>query len=208
MVLEAVAFPGTDPLPTGPEFASALFLLQAQIMTVPIHTHRLTLRQFTPDDLDGFAALHADPQTMADLGGPISRNAAEAKLTRYLEGQAQYGTTRLHVSDALGFIGYVGTVMRAPHPLGLHPEIGWRLFPQAWGKGYATEAASAALPHAFAITGAQEILAHTSPDNHASQAVMTRLGLIRDPSRDYIQADPKLGEWHGLVWVARAEDWR
>jgi RimJ/RimL family protein N-acetyltransferase len=73
----------------------------------------------------------------------------------------------------------------------------------AWGRGYATEAASAAMEHAFAHCDLQEIITYTSADNVRSQAVMERLKLRRDSSRDFV-ADYGKGEWRGLVWVARA----
>ena len=87
------------------------------------------------------------------------------------------------------------------HPLGPHAEIGWRLARSAWGHGYATEAARAALDDVFRRCGLTEVLAYTAPDNLRSQAVMTRLELRRDPSRDYSMPDgPRI--WHGLTWVA------
>ena len=55
-------------------------------------------------------------------------------------------------------------------------EIGWHLHPDAWGHGYATEAAGAVLAHGLA-TGLLEILALTDVDNHPSQAVMRRIGM-------------------------------
>ncbi|QGX98180.1 N-acetyltransferase [Roseovarius faecimaris] len=177
-------------------------------MSDALTTARLRLRDFTDNDLADFAALHADPAAMADLGGPISRADARDKLSRYLDGRTRDGIGRLHVSDAAGFIGYVGICCHPPeHPIGAHAEIGWRLLPRAWGKGYATEAARAALPHAFAATALTEILAYTAADNTRSQAVMARLGLTRQPDRDFAEPDPVLGTWHGLVWVARARDW-
>jgi RimJ/RimL family protein N-acetyltransferase len=87
------------------------------------------------------------------------------------------------------------------HPLGPHAEIGWRLARPAWGHGYATEAARASLDDVFTRCGLAEVLAYTAPDNARSQAVMTRLGLRRDPARDHsLQYGP--GIWHGLTWVA------
>jgi len=49
-----------------------------------IETPRLRLRPWRDGDRIGFAALHADPEVMADLGGPIDRSASDAKLDRYL----------------------------------------------------------------------------------------------------------------------------
>jgi len=74
---------------------------------------------------------------------------------------------------------------------------------QAWGHGYATEAARAALNDAFARMGFAEIVAYTAPDNLRSQAVMNRLRLERDPSRDFTADYDGIKAWRGLVWIAR-----
>jgi RimJ/RimL family protein N-acetyltransferase len=64
-------------------------------------------------------------------------------------------------------------------------EIGWRLARSHWGHGYATEAARAWLAHGFETLGLPEIVAFTDPANHRSLAVMRRLGMRPDPSRDF-----------------------
>src|SRR5262249_44631310 len=92
---------------------------------------------------------------------------------------------------------------RAHHPLGPHFEVGWRLVRSAWGYGYATEAARAALDNAFARAQLSEILSYTAPDNPRSQRVIGRLGLRRDPSRDFTASYDGLEDWLGLVWVAQ-----
>lgn len=177
-------------------------------MRLPLHTPRLILRRFTLEDHSDFTILHSNPVAMADLGGPIPETGAKIKLQKYLHGESRFGISRLHVSDAAGFVGYVGICCHdGTHPAGAHAEIGWRLLPHAWGKGYATEAARAALVHGFAITDLTEILAYTAAGNARSQAVMRRLGLARRPERDFTEADPVLGAWHGQVWVAHAADW-
>jgi RimJ/RimL family protein N-acetyltransferase len=89
------------------------------------------------------------------------------------------------------------------HPLGPHFEIGWRLMRDAWGRGYATEAAAAALDDAFKRVGLSEVVSYTAPDNLRSQAVMKRLYLQRDSSRDFSANYEGVGIWHGLVWVGR-----
>jgi RimJ/RimL family protein N-acetyltransferase len=53
----------------------------------------------------------------------------------------------------------------------------------------------------------EEVLAYTAPDNLLSQAVIQRLNLERDASRDFTADDPRLGMWRGMVWVARP-DWQ
>jgi len=72
----------------------------------------------------------------------------------------------------------------------------------AWGHGYATEGARAALDDAFIRVGLSEVVAYTAPDNLRSQAVMTRLQMQRDPSRDFMADYDSIKAWRGLVWAA------
>jgi RimJ/RimL family protein N-acetyltransferase len=89
-----------------------------------------------------------------------------------------------------------------PRLIGPHVEIGWRLVRSAWGKDYATEAARAALTDAFDRVRLTEIFAYTAPDNLRSQAVLRRLHLVRDQSRDYFWHHDHIRAGQGLVWVA------
>lgn len=170
-----------------------------------IETPRLLLRAWTDSDATDFAALHADPAVMHDMGGPLDRAASDAKLARYLEAFARDGITRWAViaKETGAFLGYTGLIRHAEHVIGPHHDIGWRLMRHAWGQGIATEAARAALDDAFGRRGLDEVLAYTAPDNLRSQAVMARLGIARDPSRDFTLDDERVGEWKGWVWVAR-----
>jgi RimJ/RimL family protein N-acetyltransferase len=174
-------------------------------MTVLIDTPRLRLRGWRDADRGAFAAMTADADVMRDLGGPIGRPASDEKLDGYRAAFARCGVCRWAVETREGsFVGYAGVMPRPEgHPLGPHFDVGWRLVRSAWGKGYATEAARAALHDAFARKALEEIVAYTSPDNLRSQAVMERLRLRRDPSRDFTSRNAQGGEWCGLVWVAR-----
>jgi RimJ/RimL family protein N-acetyltransferase len=73
---------------------------------------------------------------------------------------------------------------------------------RAWGHGYATESAKAALDDAFRRAGLKEIVSYTSADNLRSQAVMARLELQRQPWRDFTARYERVGLWRGLVWGA------
>jgi RimJ/RimL family protein N-acetyltransferase len=170
-----------------------------------IETPRLRLRPWREDDGELFAILHAHPEVMRDLGGPVSRAASDAKLARYGAAFRQHGLSRWAIETPdHAFQGYAGVMPSDDgHPLGRHFQIGWRLMRHAWGKGYASEAAAAALRDAFDRAGLSEIVAYTAPDNPRSQAVMDRLQMTRDPSRDFTITTDNAGVWHGLVWVAR-----
>jgi len=165
----------------------------------------LRLRPWRDADRDAFAGLNGDPDVARDLGGPLSRAASDAKLDRYLAAFVDHGFCRWAIETRAGdFVGYAGVMPhRGDHPLGVHHDVGWRLNRSAWRHGYATEAAKAALVDVFNRIGLTEVLSYTAPDNPRSQAVMTRLNLARDVSRDFTLQDPRLGLWRGLVWVAR-----
>ena len=184
--------------------------LQISWPTMLIEAERLQLRPWRDADRDAFAAMHADPEVMWDLGGPISYAESEAKLDRYVRGFEQSGVSRWALIRRVDgvFIGYAGALFHPDHPLGPHFDMGWRLVRSAWGFGYATEASGAALKDLFTRLPVSEALAYTSPDNLRSQAVMARLGLRREPSRDFTALYPGLGEWRGLVWAAAPDQFR
>jgi RimJ/RimL family protein N-acetyltransferase len=170
-----------------------------------IRTLRTQLRCWEEADRDAFACMHGHPEVMQDYGGPISRGESDTKFDRYVAAYRQHGFCRWAIERREGaFLGYAGIMpSRLDHPIGSHIEIGWRLMRQAWGQGYATEAARAALNDAFARMGFAEAVAYTAPDNLRSRAVTNRLPLERDPSRDFTADYDGIKAWRGLVWVAR-----
>ncbi len=173
-----------------------------------IRTNRLVLRHWQESHRQAFAHMHTDPEVMLDLGGPLLEAASGAKFDRYLSAYRDHGISRWAVEDPDGeFLGYAGVMPRLSpdHPLGSHYEVGWRFVRKAWGRGYATESATAALAHAFTQCGLKEIVSYTSHDNLRSQAVMERLKLQRDASRDFAAGYERVGIWQGLVWVARPD---
>lgn len=178
--------------------------VQDTMPTLILETQRLRVRTWEEEDLDNFTALHTDPTVMEDQGGPLDLGDSRQKLQRYAEAFQLYGYGRMLVETIDGnFLGYCGVMpVRRAHPLGPHDEIGWRLLPEAWGHGYATEAAHASLSDGFNRVGLTEVLAYTAADNLRSQAVMNRLELRRDASLDFTIHDDRIGGWRGLVWKA------
>tara|TARA_R110002012_G_scaffold283447_2_gene473818 strand:+ start:3430 stop:3972 length:543 start_codon:yes stop_codon:yes gene_type:complete len=176
-------------------------------MPKTIETGRVRLAEWDDRHRAAFMDLHADPEVMADLGGPVDREESRCKFERYRAALSEYGVSRWAVERKDGvFLGYAGVMprMSPDHPLGCHFEIGWRLARMAWGYGYATESAGAALTHAVDVVGLTEILSYTSAENFRSQAVIAKLGLERRPSLDFVLKDQKVGDWHGMVWSFRA----
>jgi RimJ/RimL family protein N-acetyltransferase len=148
--------------------------------------------------------MHADPEVMADYGAIIDQPASDKKFDGYVAAQRNHGVSRWAVESPDGaFLGYAGVMPRFSknHPLGTHFEVGWRFICSAWGRGYATESAKAALDHAIHQMGLRDILSYTSPDNKRSQAVMARLNFVRDPTRDFVTTTPRGETWQGLVWI-------
>lgn len=168
-----------------------------------IETKRLRLHHWRDDHLDVFARMHADPEVMADLGGPIDRRLSAEKLERYRAAERDHGIARWAVEGTDGlFLGYAGVMPRmdAAHPLGAHHEVGWRFTRGAWDRGYASESTRAALIHAVGVKGLTDIVAYARADNLRSHAVMERLGLVRDSTRDFVHPMENGPDWPALVW--------
>ncbi len=165
---------------------------------VNLQAPRLRLHTWRDDHRDAFAAMHGDPDVMWDATAPLSRAESDAKLDRYRAAQDRHGFSRMAIEDTAGrFLGYVGLLpIASGHPLGEGAEIGWRLRRDAWGHGYASEGAAAVLADARDRLGLSRVYAFTAPDNLRSQAVMTRIGLLRDEALDFTQPDG----WRGWVW--------
>ncbi|MBB4931914.1 RimJ/RimL family protein N-acetyltransferase [Lipingzhangella halophila] len=175
-----------------------------------LRTERLLLRQWREDDLEPFARLNADPEVVRYLPAPLTRGESLAMLRRKrrdLE-EAGYGFWALETLDTGEFIGFTG-LQDVPFEAHFTPavEVGWRLARHAWGHGYATEAARAAVRHGFAAAGVEEIVSFTTEANTRSWAVMERLGMRRDPAADFVHpalpADHELSR-HVLYRLPRA----
>lgn len=151
-------------------------------------TERLLLRPWRAADLAPFAAMNADPDVVEFLNGPLTRAESDAMVDRIRTSWAGkgYGLWAVEVIGGPEFIGYVGlwdALFEAPFTPAI--EVGWRLGRGAWGHGYATEAARAALAYGYATLGLPEVLSFTAATNLRSRAVMERIGMVRDPGGDF-----------------------
>jgi RimJ/RimL family protein N-acetyltransferase len=153
-----------------------------------IQTPHLLLRRWRDSDLPAFAALNGDPRVMEFMPKLLSREESDAMAARIrmLMTIQGFGFWAVEVPGIADFIGFVG-LHRPSFEASFTPcvEIGWRLARAHWGKGYATEAARAALAHGFTALGLNEIVSFTVPANRRSRAVMERLGMTRNPAEDF-----------------------
>jgi RimJ/RimL family protein N-acetyltransferase len=153
-----------------------------------LRTERLLLRPWRDDDLDAFARLNADPRVNEYLPGPLTREESDAAARRLLAHFAEhgFGFWVIELPGTTPFIGFAGlSVPRFEAHFTPCIEIGWRLTAAHWGRGYATEAARAALRFGFERLGLVEIVSFTVPENRRSRAVMERLGMTHDPADDF-----------------------
>lgn len=145
------------------------------IADIQIETERLLLRPPRIEDFDRFAELLADANACRFIGGQQPRSAA---WRRFLQQPGAwlvqgFGMFSLIDRDSGLWLGQLGPWRPEGWP---GNEIGYSLHPDAWGKGYATEAGVAAIDWAFARLGWDEIIHCIDPANLASQNVARRLG--------------------------------
>lgn len=153
-----------------------------------IATPRLMLRPWRESDLPLFAEQNADPMVMQFITGVLTRKESDAYVERARAHFAQNGFCKWAV-EAPGvapFIGAVGlTYVKFEATFTPAVEVAWRLNRLYWGRGYATEAAQAAIEDGFNRVGLAEIVSMTALVNTASMKVMARLGMMRSFEFDH-----------------------
>lgn len=158
---------------------------------VVAETERLRLRTWGPGDREEFTRVTNTPAVMRWLGGVSNEATRDAAFDRIDGFQRDYGHTfwiveRTKDGALLGFCGLKRVNAPGGEPLHGQFEIGWRLREDAWGRGYAKEAAMASLDLAFGRYGAPHVLAMTVAGNAASQGLMKRLGMHRREDLDFV----------------------
>tara|TARA_R110002110_G_scaffold61931_3_gene173318 strand:+ start:208 stop:762 length:555 start_codon:yes stop_codon:yes gene_type:complete len=155
---------------------------------VTLKTDRLVLRPWRNDDFEAFAAMSADPQVMRyliPLNSRAESDAVATTLKAYIETNG-FGFWAMEIPGIAPFIGFTGLLrVGSAMPFAPAVEVGWRLARPHWGKGYASEAARAALAFGFDTLELDEIVSMTVPANKRSQSVMQRIGMTRDETGDF-----------------------
>jgi RimJ/RimL family protein N-acetyltransferase len=164
-----------------------------------IETSRLCLRPWEAEDLPAFAALNADSRVAEFLPHVLSRvesDALAARIRAHFDRHG-FGLWAVEVRGGACFAGFVGlSVPSFTAHFTPCVEIGWRLAFEHWGRGYATEAAAAAVQYGFTELHLREIVSFTVPANERSRRVMNRLGMTRTAADDFDH--PSLAEGHPL----------
>ena len=164
-----------------------------------LRSPRLILRRWRAEDLEPFAAMNADPLTMRFMPGVLTRAESEALIARFEAHHAAhgFGIWAVEVPGVAALAGYTGLQkVSFDAPFAPAVEIGWRLAPALWGRGYATEAAGLALRTGFEELNLDQIVSFTVAANTPSWAVMERLGMARDAAGDF--EHPRLPHGHIL----------
>jgi RimJ/RimL family protein N-acetyltransferase len=145
-----------------------------------LRTARLGMRRWKDSDLEIFVEMNRDPRVMEFFPRVWTAEESAAMMTRaeaFLE-QNGYGLFAVDELATGGFIGYVG-LARPSWDAWFTPcvEIGWRLRAEAWGRGYATEAAAECLACGLGEWGLERIYSFTSVPNMRSTRVMEKIGM-------------------------------
>jgi RimJ/RimL family protein N-acetyltransferase len=180
----------------------------------PIRTERLILRNWEERDRALFHRINSDDQVMEFFPFRRSRAEADAKMDEFRSviDRQGFGWTAAEIAetgDCIGFVGLSRTEDTPFMPAGT-VEIGWRLAPEFWGRGYVAEAAKAWLGYGFEEMKLGEIVSFAVTANRRSTAVMERIGMRPDPARDFDH--PRVPDSHPHLrrhsfYCIAVEDW-
>ncbi|RIK83054.1 MAG: GNAT family N-acetyltransferase [Hyphomicrobiales bacterium] len=180
-----------------------------------LETARLAIRNWEDRDRDLFHRINSDETVMRFFPFRRTRAQADALLDTLRAGNEErgYGFCALELKQTghcLGFAGLHPAQDIPPRPGGA-VEIGWRLAPEHWGKGYVTEAGEELLRFGFEALGLAEIVSFAVRENEPSIAVMRRLGMRHEPQGDFDH--PKVPDTHPhlkrhVFYTLARQDWQ
>lgn len=163
---------------------------------------RLGFRTWSKEDLDQFSEINANEEVMQHFPKSLSREETTNFISRLIAHQEKYNhcyfaTELLETGEFIGFIGLAYQTYNTPFTPAT--DIGWRLKPSAWNKGYATEGAKRCLAYAFQVLDLKTIIATCTIQNKNSENVMQKIGM--EKMGTFLH--PKLKdfpEYHNCVW--------
>jgi [ribosomal protein S5]-alanine N-acetyltransferase len=167
---------------------------------LPLRTARLELRPFTDADIPAAHRIYSDPEVMRYVGhGAVrSENETRGMLAAYAAHQTTHGFSFWAVVERATGTQIGDTGLFLSQSVGPDVEVGYTLARDAWGQGYATEAARACLDAAFGPLDLDAVIALVVPENARSLRVVARLGMTPDGRRH------AYGREHLVFRVARS----
>lgn len=155
-----------------------------------LESDRLVFRNWQDSDRPLFHLINSDDRVMEFFPFRRTRDEADAKMDEFVadigrDGFGWAAATLKETGEPIGFIGLAHADHLEPHLPKDAIQIGWRLAPQYWGKGYASEGARAWLQFGFEQLGLPEILSYAVWNNKPSITVMQRIGMQPDPGSDF-----------------------
>jgi RimJ/RimL family protein N-acetyltransferase len=151
-------------------------------------TLRLDLREFAPGDVDEIVRLDGDKRVMKYIGDGRTHARDEIagywfpRMRRVARLYADLGIWRASRRDTGAFVGWFSLKYAGKSS---DIEIGYRLVPEAWSRGFATEGAAALRDYGFDDVGLTRIIGVTHPRNLASQRVLTKIGMVDEGYGNY-----------------------
>ncbi|WP_173089062.1 GNAT family N-acetyltransferase [Devosia sp. 1635] len=178
-----------------------------------ITTARLVLRPFRLGDRRANAEIFADSDVRRFSLGILGAQAANERVERSISEYKRLGYGMLAVEDkrdgtfigTLGLTG-LGPSLRDAIPSRPELQIAWQLAKRVWGKGLATEGAQAVLEYAFHVLRKPDVVAITAQINMPSRRVMEKIGMVHQPTEDFLHPEMPSGHRlrpHVLYRVAR-----
>jgi ribosomal-protein-alanine N-acetyltransferase len=150
------------------------------MITYIIITPRLQLRQWLPSDIPPFTTINKDATVMQYFPNTLTDEETLQMITRINTHFEEHGYGPYAVENKLTkeFLGYTGFAIPTFESY-FTPciEIGWRFKKEAWGQGFATEAAIACLRYGFETLGFDKVFSFTAVINTKSEKVMQRIGM-------------------------------
>jgi len=188
-------------------------------MHIILTTQRLTIRQFTENDVDNLFNLNSDPEVMRYLGRPAPREILRDEIIPFHLGVYQrfdrLGTWAVESAGNGEFLGWFHLRPEDGDITNIH--LGYRLRRSAWNHGYATEGSQGLINMGFTDLGVQRVFARTMTANAASRRVMEKCGLTLVHTTAYNGPDADVidGAEHGEVeyaltrteWKTHAAGW-
>lgn len=148
-----------------------------------IETERLILREFRPTDDEAFFEMDANPEVHKYLGNNPCKSIEQARTIiesirqQYLDnGIGRWAAIEKSSGNFIGWSGLKYIREFENNHINFH-DVGYRLMPKYWGKGYATESAQAAIRYGFEVLNLNEIIGTANIENKASRRALEKCGL-------------------------------